>query len=270
MRLGGRSGSAPRKTRPSPASAKADRSTTWSRCIASMAATAPSAGGPDSSTAPPGSTVTLLPHGRSGRNSRTVPISSQLGLRYGSAGSWQCPSTSRPTDPSGASTRQPAAMYSAAAVESAISACAAPMAANVISRSLRARARVALLHLADRSRHISCPPLLTQRVLHCPGQDVDRGARVARLADFGLQQNVFAQPGLIEASAVGARFLLGPVRIGTGGRAAVERPHLRDPVVQVHRGGLPRATDGPVHDPMESPARGVVGREYPDRLLDVM
>src|ERR1700757_1224683 len=81
-----------------------------------MAATAPPAGGPDSSTAPPGSTVTLLPHGRSGRKLRTVAISSQLGLRCGSAGSWQCPSTSRPTEPSGASTRQPAAVGSAAPV----------------------------------------------------------------------------------------------------------------------------------------------------------
>ncbi|CFE54374.1 Uncharacterised protein [Mycobacterium tuberculosis] len=114
-----------------------------------MAASTPSAGGPDSSTAPPGSTLTTLPPGSGLSHSRTSVISSQLGRRNGSAGSKQCASISRPTRPNGPSTRQPSAMYSAAADESvistssgaALSSCeaAAVMAASVISRSLRAR-----------------------------------------------------------------------------------------------------------------------------------
>jgi hypothetical protein len=86
-------------------------------------------------------------------------ISSQLGLRYGSAGSKQCASISRPTRPSGASIRQLSAMYCAAVEELAISAsagravssceAAAVAAASVISRSLRARASVADLLVAQ-------------------------------------------------------------------------------------------------------------------------
>ena len=43
--------------------------------------------GPESSTAPPGSTVTTLPPGIAGSDSRTSVISSQVGRRYGSVGS---------------------------------------------------------------------------------------------------------------------------------------------------------------------------------------
>src|SRR5690348_17704208 len=82
--------------------------------------------------------------------------------------------------------------------------------------------------------------LLTQGVLHRPGQDVHRGPGVAGLAHFRLQQHVFAQPRLIEAPAIGARLLLGPVLVCGAGRRAVERPDLSTAVVQVERCRLPR------------------------------
>ena len=64
-----------------------------------MAAAGPSAGGPESSTAPPGSTVTVLPPGSRGSAAITSVSRSQPGRRWGRARSKQCASSSRPTFP---------------------------------------------------------------------------------------------------------------------------------------------------------------------------
>ena len=124
-RLAGRSGSAPSSTRPRPACANAERSTARSAVIAAMAATGSSIGGPDNSTAPPGSTVIALPPGSGGTPAMASLSSAQSGRRIGSARSKQCASTSRPTRPTGPSARQVspicrAALY--ALVSSALSA----------------------------------------------------------------------------------------------------------------------------------------------------
>ena len=125
-RLAGRSGSAPTSTRPRPACANAARSTARSAVIAAMAATGPSIGGPDNSTAPPGSTVIALPPGSGGTPAMASVSSSQSGRRIGSVRSKQCASTSRPTRPTGPSARQVWPMCSAALyalVNSAVAGC---------------------------------------------------------------------------------------------------------------------------------------------------
>ncbi len=89
-----------------------------------IAVAASAKGGPESSTAPPGSTVTTLPPGSGGNAAMTEVTSFQPGRRIGSARSWQCASISRPTPPTGPSIRHPATRYSAAAsaLSSALSA----------------------------------------------------------------------------------------------------------------------------------------------------
>ncbi len=84
----------------------AAESTLRSAAIAVIAFSAPSTGGPDNSTAPPGSTVTALPPGSGGNPEITAPSSAQVGRRIGSARSKLCASTSRPTRPVTPSCRQ--------------------------------------------------------------------------------------------------------------------------------------------------------------------
>ncbi len=93
-------------TRPRPAWANAPRSTARSADIAAMAGNGPVIGGPDSSTAPPGSTVIALPPGSGGVAAMASLISVPAGRRIGSDRSKQCASTSSPTQPAGPSCRQ--------------------------------------------------------------------------------------------------------------------------------------------------------------------
>ncbi len=99
IRCSGRSGSAPSSSSPRPASANAAPSTARSAAIARMAGSGPSAGGPDNSTAPPGSSVIRPAPGSGPIPAMTAPISDQVGRRHGSARSMQWASISRPTRP---------------------------------------------------------------------------------------------------------------------------------------------------------------------------
>ena len=114
-RFAGRSGSAPSSTRPNPASANAERSTARSAAMAVIAGSRPSIGGPDSSTAPPGSTVIDAAAGQVGHicddRGDLVPIPGGAADRRDRR---SAPRLSRPTRPTGPSVRQLAPMCSAA------------------------------------------------------------------------------------------------------------------------------------------------------------